>query len=260
MKVAVLDQKVRRNIELFKHLLLHQAKKSKKYVQTAKMTYKAFIHRVTGELQFFDLEKQELPKEAWKGILIQLRPVEGEGAFEVVDLEDKNSFNCAQLDHKAYVILTKTLHILNQLSYDPKQGRNPLWVLRQVSLLEFEMTEEEEGRKNLIQDAWYEINRLQAEILLKRWPAGTYLFRKGEFAEALEENLNLVFPIPITCLTLTYCSGRNGICERIIVYKNGGWMFYNDDLTLSAPTYPTIEALLKTMGEKLAQPLSNRPN
>lgn len=255
MKVAILDQKVRRNIAFFKHLIKMQAEKKTRFFQASKKAYKGYLNCKTGDLRFSELVTEKFNSKEWKPITIQLHPIEGEGAFEVVASEDDQCFDCASLEPIAYAVLTKTLHILNQLTYDPKQGKNPFWILRQVAQLDFEITEEEEGRKNLVHEAWHNIDRLRAETLLKRMPVGTYLFRKGEFTELLEENLNRASLKPISCFVLTYKEENQKISEKILVYMDGSWLFYNDDTSLSCPSFPTVEALLQTLGDTLSKPL-----
>lgn len=254
MKIAILDKRVRRNIALFKHLIERQAEKRKRLFQLEKKAYPAYIHRKTGELRFSQLEKKDFPKEEWKPIIIQLRPEE-EGAFEVIVGDHEEYFDCDQLAPDAYCLLSKTLHILNQLSYDPKQGKNPIWVLRQLTNLDFEMTEEEEGRRSLIYEAWHNVNRLQAEHLLSGMPIGTYLFRKDEFSKNLEERLNEDFSVPILCITLTYSEWNKKISEKTLVFKDEMWLFYNNDPELAGLSYNTVKELLETMGDLLSQPL-----
>jgi len=255
MKVAILDKKVRRNIALFKHLVDHQAVQEKaRFYQLAGKAYKAFLNCKSGELRFFDLEKQDLPKGEWKSIQILFQPSKGEGAFSVSS-EEKGSFSCEELNPGAYALFTKTLHILNQICYDPKQEGNPFWVLRQITDLDFELTKEEEGKQNLLQEAWHDINREEAEKLLQKHPMGTYLFRKGQFAQSLELVLNRNFPVPIRCFTLTLSDWGGRISERTLIWKDEQWLFYNDDPTLSGPAFGTTQELLATLGDQLQKPL-----
>ena len=108
-------------------------------------------------------------------------------------MEDDSSFDCSQLEKKAYEVFAQTLQTLNQLSYDQKHSRNPFWILRQICQIDFMMTEEEEGQRNLIEDAWYDINREYAEYLLKDLAPGTFLFRKDEYASYLKKNSMIIF-------------------------------------------------------------------
>ncbi|NGX40079.1 MAG: hypothetical protein KR126chlam1_01419 [Chlamydiae bacterium] len=255
MKIAILDQKVRKNLALFKHLVKQQQRKKERFYQVAKKIYHAYVNRHTGELQFAELEKKELPESDWKSIVIQLRPTEDSQTFEVLSEENEGCFEWKEFDPEAYALLSKTIHILNQLAYDPKMGKNPLWVLRHVAHLEFELTDEENGKRSLIHGAWHSVNRYEAEHLLKGRPIGTYLFRKDEVAELLEETLNELFSFPITCITLTYSDWDEKVCEKTLVYKNGSWLIYDDDPTLRGPTCPTVKELLQTLGDQIQSPL-----
>jgi hypothetical protein len=254
MKIVILDKQVMRNLSLFKHLILRQAKK-KDHFRVAKKVYKGYVNRHTGELSFADFnEKKEYPSTDWKPILIQLRPEE-EGAFEVLSEEEDASFDCQRLEKQAYAIFTKTLHILNQLSYDPKHGKNPFWVLRHLAQLDFVLSEELEGERNLVHSAWHLIDRSEAEQLLKNEPPGTYLFRKDDYATLLEEALNESFAEPVTCITLTYRGWEGKISERTLVFCDGKWILFNDDPTLSGPKFENVKDLLSTMSEEISKPL-----
>lgn len=254
MKVAVLDKKVRQNLALFKHLIHREAEKRARYFQVAKKVFRAYINRNSGDFRFEALEGETFPEAEWKAVLIQLRP-DNEGAFEVIDEEKKECFNCQEFSKDAYAILTKTLHILNQLSYDPKKGKNPFWVLRNVSQLDFIMTSEEEGRRNLIHEAWHNIDRYYAEYLLNGMPIGSYLFRKDEFAQMLEDGLNEIFSTPVTCITLTYSDWDEKICEKTLVFHENRWCFYDDDPMCCGPRFENVQDLLATLGDALQRPL-----
>lgn len=255
MKVIILDKRVRRNLELFRHLIHRQAEKSNRFFQVAKKTYNAFVNCNTGQLRFTDLEKTKIPpSKEWKPILIQLRPND-EGAFEIVSGDNNEVFDCNQISPEAYELLTKTIHILNQLSYDPKQGKNPFWILRHISHLEFVLSEEEEGQRNLIHDAWHNANREEAEYLLQNHSPGTYLFRKDEFAQILEDTLNQEAVEPVVCITLTYRDWEDKICDKTLVYQDARWQFYNDDPDLCGARYDNVKDLINTMRDQLKGPL-----
>ncbi len=255
MKVVILDKQVRRNLELFRHLIHRQAEKSNRFFQVAKKTYKAFVNSETGELRFTDLEKKKVKLGGeWKAIIIQLRP-DKEGAFEVISGENNEVFDCNSIKPLAYALLSKTVHILNQLSYDPKQGQNPFWVLRHISHIEFVLSEEEEGQRNLIHDAWHNVNREEAEYLLKNQAPGTYLFRKDEFAQILEDTLNEESVEPVVCITLTYRDSDDRTCDRTLVYQNARWQFYNDDPDLCGARYDNVKDLLNSIRALLKEPL-----
>ncbi len=251
MKVVILDKEVRQNIAVFRHLIHRQADKERRFFRTAKKAYKGYINCKTGELQFPELQQKELPAREWKAITIRLHP-EDEGAFEVFS-EEEGCFDCSGLEKDSYAMLTKTMHILNQLAYDPKRGKNPFWVLKHVSVLDLILAEKEE-RGSLVHEAWHNIDRSHAEYILSNHPVGTYLFRKDEFAQILEDSLNESLSSPIVCITLTYRRLDKKIGEKTLVYKDNRWQFYNDDPTLVGPSYSSVKELLDTMGEQLQQP------
>lgn len=255
MKVVIFDKRVHKNLALFRHLIHRQAEKPNRFYQVAKKTYKAFVNCNTGEMRFEDLDKKRsYPKGEWKPILIQLRPSE-EGAFEIISPENAEAFGCEDLKEEAYVLLTKTIHILNQLAYDPKQGKNPFWVLRHIAHVDFVLSEEEEGQRNLVHDAWHNIDREYAEYLLKWTEPGTYLLRKDEFAQILEDCLNETLPDPVTCITLTYRDWKEKISEKTLIFKDQKWLFYNNDPDLTGPNFDTVKELLATMEKELKRPL-----
>lgn len=254
MKIVVLDRKVYQNLTLFRHLIHRQAEKKKDFFRKAKKTYRAFVNCMTGELQFADLlEGKKLSKE-WKPIVIQLRP-NREGAFEVHSPKSKEVFEYGDFSKEGYALFSKTLHILNQALYDPKHTRNPFWILRQFAHIDFMLSEQQEGRRNLIYEAWHDVDRERAEILLEERSPGTYLFRKDVFASLLEDQLNEDFAEPVCCITLTYRDWEEKISEKTLILKNGQWYFYQDVIDFSQPGYATVKELLDTMGKELGAPL-----
>lgn len=259
MKIVIRDKKVRQNIELFKQLINRQGQKGEEVFQAAKKGYKAFINRKTGELRFSELNEKTGLSEDWKAVVIQVHPKEEAGVFEVVAVDEKGTFDISQLGKEAYSLLAETFRVLNQLAYDPQHRKDLFWVLRQIAILDFVISEEEEGERNLIHDAWYSVDRIEAEKLLSGTEVGTYLFRKDEYAKDLEDTLNQTFPYPVTCITLTYCDENEKISEKTLVYAEGTWRFYDDDTTLSGQSYENVKALLATQGKKLKFPLYVEP-
>ena len=254
MKIVIFDKRVRRNLALFKHLIHRQAEKTKHYFQVAKKSYRALINCETGELLFSDLSKKKPEGEHWKPIVIQLRP-DGKGAFEVYAEGNTESFDCKALQTEAYKALSKTIHILNQISYDPKQGKNPFWILRHVAHLDFYVTHEDEVERNLVHEAWHQVDRVHAEHLLAGESLGTYLFRKDEFAQILEDKLNETREEPVICITLTFRDWEEKISERTLVFSGDRWVVYEDDTSLSGKSFGSVRELFESMANQLTKPL-----
>jgi hypothetical protein len=255
MKILVMDKEVHKNIALFRHLILKQIEKRKEeFYQIANKAYRAFVNCKTGELSFPDLEKKRIFSSEWKPIIIQLHP-NGMGAFEIIAPEKEEVFGCEDFSKKAYALFTKTIHILNQIVYDPKQGNNPFWVLRQLANIEFLLSEEEEGKRNFIHEAWHQVDREEAEQLLMHAPIGTYLFRKDPFAELLEDQLNEEGTEPVLCLTLSYRIDEDKIAEKTLVLKAGKWRFFDDDIDLSSKGFDTVTQLVQTLASEVKFPV-----
>lgn len=254
MKVVVLDKLIRNNLTLFRHLIHRQAEKTEKHFKIARKAYEAFVNIHTGELCFKELDNEFTPSREWCHVLIQLR-LDCKGAFELIQPEHKEVFNCFDFEPKAYVQLSKTMALLNQLSYDPKNGHNPFWILRHMAHIDFLLSYQEEGKMNFIHDAWYACNRLEAEKLLKNLPVGTFLFRKGSSASLLEDLINQTRKSPVSCINITFRSDEKKIGEKILVYCDGKWIVFDDDIKLQGPHFSTLKKLIDSLGTLASQPL-----
>lgn len=254
MKIAILDAVIRKNIALFKHLMRKQLEKQQKYKKLMAKIYHAFINRQSGELQFADLKEGKLEERDWKPVVIQISSKENQKPFEVLSEDGKDCFVCNDVSPAALRRLSETITMINDVYFDPKHKKG---ALKNLIFLEIEFTELEEGKRTLIRDAWHDVSREKAEKLLKNHPIGTYLLRRGECADFLEANLNQTYPEPVKCLTLTYSEHDGKVSDRIIIFKNGEWLFYNDDLELNGNTCTTLSSLLKSMGNTLKGPLRN---
>lgn len=250
MKIVILDKNVRRNIELFRQLVHRQGQKREVLIENIKKGYKAYLNYKTGELRFTRPKSQE----EWKVVILLLHPGK-EGAFEVLTEGNNLAFDLSQLNPKAEQLFSKTVKTLNELAYHPKHARDAFWILRQIASVDFVISDQEEGVRNLVHDAWYNVDRLEAEELLSGKQFGTYLFRKDEFAQDLEDTLNESSSSPVTCITMTYTEKKGKICEKTLVYKEGKWLFYDDDPSLSEHAYDSVKELLEHKAKMLQQPL-----
>ncbi len=259
MRVAISDKVVRHNIELFKLLVRKQIEKNEKLILMMKKSYDAVIHRKTGEIRFVELDNEHTAGKDWKVIRIRMHIPEHleEGFFEISEGGAKElSFEMGDLGPDALHALSETVKTLNQLAYPAAKLKNAERIFQELSELEIESGIEKKKKRDLIHEAWHQVDRIQAEKLLNDCPVGTYLFRKDEFASLLEAELNAQHPDhPIKCITLTYSEWDGKITEKTPVLNEGKWYLYNDDLQLGGPSYPSIESLLKTMNNVLTQPL-----
>ncbi len=258
MRVAIFDKIVRHNVELFKSLIQKQIEKKEKLIQTVKKSYSAFVNRKTGEIRFAELETETIEGKDWKQISVRMRIPEHleEGVFEVIGGEnEEQSFEYADLGPAAFHALSETVKMLNMLAYPSAKKKNVERIFIEISELEIEPGLEKRKKRDLIHEAWHQVDREEAEKLLNDCPVGTYLFRKDEFAALLEAELNAQHEDhPIKCVTLTYSEWDSKISEKTLVFQDNQWKFFNDDLELHGSSYPSIESLLKTMDAVLRQP------
>lgn len=257
MKIVILDKNVRRNLDLFRQLVHRHGQTKKVLMEHIKKGYKAYLNCKTGELRFIRQKGKDFPKDQWMAIILLLHPGR-EGAFEVLSADNKEAFDLSHLDKGAEKLFYETLKTLNELAYHPQHARDTFWILQQIASLDFILSDQEEGVRNLVHDAWYNVDRLEAEELLSGKQFGTYLFRKDEFAQDLEDTLNGNSSSPVTCITLTYTEKKGKICEKTLVYKEGKWLFYDDDPTLSEVGYDSVKELLSHQAKMLQQPLFAR--
>ncbi|MBS0629076.1 MAG: hypothetical protein JSS30_02485 [Verrucomicrobia bacterium] len=254
MKVVILNKDVRRNIELFRQLVHRQGQKREQLLKSIKKGYKAFINRKTGQLRFPGLKEGNFSSDEWKAVVIELHPTK-EGAFDVVSADGDQVFDLSQIKSVAYELFAKTIKTLNEITYHPKHADDALFILRQFANIDFVLSDQEEGVRNLVHDAWYNVDRIEAEELLSGKVFGTYLFRKDQYAQDLEDSLNENGSAPATCITLTYTDKDDKISEKTLVYKEGKWLFYDDDPTLSGHGYDSVKELIDKKAKMLQQPL-----
>ncbi|NGX44957.1 MAG: hypothetical protein K940chlam2_00097 [Chlamydiae bacterium] len=246
MKVTVVDRLIRHNIALFQHLMRRQLEKKQRFNELLQRTYRAYINCETGELSFQDLGK------GWKSVLLFFSEKDGE--FEVNDVDNETCFDCSKLNEKAMKVMVDTLKTMSGVCAEPPQRRKIENIVRNLIELEIELPL---GDSDPMHAAWHSIDRYHAEYLLEKAAVGTYLFRKGEFASQLEEQLNEESIQPVVCITVTYRGWEGKIAEKIIVFRNGDWLFYDDDPDLEGECYSTLNELIATQEDLFRLPLKN---
>lgn len=114
------------------------------------------------------------------------------------------------------------------------------------------------ARKDIVHEAWHQVDRIGAEELLAGKSPGSFIFRKDEYASLLEEQFHASKSSErVICFTLTYREAHDHVVDRTIVCKNNRWFFYDDDPALQGPSYDSIYALLDNAGADLSFPVLN---
>lgn len=241
MKVAILDDVTRRNILLFKSLVQRMQKTQLKALTQKAM--RVYVNKANGSLQFDDLQGKPEAGQ-WKIILIKWDS-SSQNPLEVIECNEEGCFTYNDLNPEAMRRLADTIKTLNRLAFDPTHR-----LTSETAISSLEVEDQDIGQQ-LIKSNWHDVDREGAEKLLEGKMVGTYLFRKGEFAEILEKNLSDILPEPVFCFTITFNEWDDKISERIIVFKSHEWLFYDDDPNMKTVCYLTLGALIETMGPRL---------
>ncbi|MGE5196622.1 MAG: SH2 domain-containing protein [Anaerolineae bacterium] len=256
MKVGIQSKTVQKNIELFKELIRRQSHKEKPSSNLDLVTYAAYVNCKTGDLCFSEMvpDLKSLRKHEWKPILfhMMLSNIDSKAeVFEIVEEErGKIDFQLADFQPGAYKVMAETMKTLNFISHRLHKLKDADKVLNELASVEVELI-----GKNIVEEAWHDINRESAEMLLKNQENGTFIFRKDEFAIILQNSLSKSLKHPIKCLTLTFLDEHGKVVDKTIVKFNGHWVFYDDDPNLEGPFHASIYALLNSMKDQLRIPL-----
>lgn len=242
LKVHVQSEAVRRNLELFKQITTRfRQKPSTKHTDTCV----AVVNRSTGAMRFSEMTGLD-PNE-WKHIIINI-DLDGHDVQVFEEGGKKESFECKDLEPLAYRIMSETLSVLQLIIEQAKD-------LKDLSHLEIEPAMGPTISRDLVHEAWHQLDRIGAETLLREHSTGAYFFRKDPYASVLEQELIHSHHKPIKCLTLTFLDPEKVVRDRTIVKYEDRWLFYNDDPNLSDESFETIGELLSSMGTMLRQPL-----
>lgn len=262
MRIQILDQPVRQNIEIFLQIMRRVKQKQLQELQKnlpQEKIFNVWLNRRTGQLFFADIteESEFIGKKDWKPVEFSYHydPVSGEICFLVKEAEEKEAlFSSEDLDPIAFRILRETMNVLNELC---RRLKGPSDLETKISVLT-KMTIDSEvshADRNVIIDCWHHVDRLGAEDLLKGLPAGTYLFRKDQYADILEEQLQKQHHKKVKCFTLTYSGEHNKVSDLTIVHIDGVWQAYDDDPSLKQKKFHDIKDVINHFKETLKYPL-----
>lgn len=236
LKARIQSEAVRHNIDLFQKIIDNQEIVSKK-------VFKAFVNCQTGALRFSQFDF--LNKHEWKELAIHLDAEMHE--VEVFDQTQK-AFDLSSFDPFAYCVMAETFYVLQYIL-------KKLPDFNDLSIIKLEASVERALGKDLVHRAWHSIDRVKAESLLSGKEAGTYIFRKDEYAKGLEKELSSTLKTPVKCVTLTYLDGQSIIQDKTIVKYKNQWLFYDNDPSLSGAGYVDVAYLLDSSQEMFKKPL-----
>ncbi len=258
MYVKLQDETVRRNIEVFK-IILKRASHAVDAMQAEKkeQEFKAFVHRIKGEVRFADLTAEPLDNRDW--VLVYFRfglPLNQKDPLycEVLGSEGV-VFSWDGFQEGALSVLKETIKTVQFMSKFLPSLQDLSRAFRDFSQINLDAFLEEVPAKDLIHEAWCQLDREECEKLLLQKSAGTFLFRQDFFTAILENLLSQAHQNQIKCITLTYIDAWQKVSDLTLVKKKEGWMIYNDDPCLRAVMYPTVRALLDRFKGVLKSPV-----
>jgi hypothetical protein len=258
MYVKLQDETVRRNIEVFK-IILKRASHSVDAMQAEKKDkeFKAFVHRIKGEVRFADLSAEPLDSKDW--VLVSFRFSLPEVVKESLLCEVLGSegvaFSWDGFHEGALSVLKETIKTIQFMSKFLPSLQNLAKAFRDFSQINLDAFLEEMPAKDLIHEAWCQLDLEECEKLLLQKSAGTFLFRQDFFTAILEKLLTQVHQKQIKCITLTYIDAWQKVSDLTLVKKKEGWMIYDDDPCLRSAMYPTVRALLERFKGVLKSPV-----
>jgi hypothetical protein len=259
MRIKILDEPVRQNIEVFLQIMRRVKQKQLEKNLPNEKAFSVWLNRETGQLFFSDIreESEFLGKKEWKQIEFSYlyEPISGEVHFLVKETGEKFAlFKSDDLAPSAFRILRETMRILGELS---ERLKGPSDLNTKFSVLT-KMTIDagvSHADRNVIIDCWHHVDRLEAEALLEGLPIGTYLFRRDPYADILEDQLEKQLHIKVKCFTLTFSGENHKISDLTVVHVDGAWEFYDDDPSLEQKRFHEIKDLMASMKGALRYPL-----
>lgn len=211
---------MKKNLDLLQDLL----KKAKKN-QVESASFDLYIEIATGRL--FEMRKELHGEHPFPKITFYCNP---EGCY--IDMG-------ASLEVEDRTALTHMIQIMNQL-------------IRFTSLF-FSSKRQYLENELFIASFYPDLDRVQAENILKKEPGGVYLFRCDFFAQILQDELTREQKQPISCCTLTITREEGGVEEYTLVFKEGALQIYSDAPCLDGCNFTTLEELLACLGATKAK-------
>ncbi len=175
LKVRVQSEQVRRNLDLFRKIIEESRGEA-----TAKhrASYAAWVNRKTGAIEYSPNAGRDA--SLWKSIRLELDL----DAHEAMVFDGgKKEFESGDLLPQAFHIVQETLRILKGLTTQIDD-------LKEFSHLDVTTALMSEQNRDMIHEAWHQVDRIGAEkLLLHHQTQGNYLFRKDPIAQQLEGQL-----------------------------------------------------------------------
>ncbi len=248
MKISIQNETVRRNILALQSAVQPLRFKLDTLGEHIHCEFDAFVHKTNGALL---LRAPDRMGKEWKIVVLEmeLSPSSVDETFFCLydDQEDREDFRWDDFKPEAIQAISETFHLLNKTSRELFSFTNdPMLLLDAICSIEITSGLQRLLGKDLVHEAWHQLDRVGAERLLQKEQSGTFIFRKDEYVYILENQLKMRFQIPLSCITITFIDKSQKVNDLTIVVKDNRWMFYDDDPNLEGDSYPDIYALLES--------------
>ncbi len=259
MRIKILDEPVRQNVELFLQILRKVKEKREPKSTPAEEVFKAWLNTDTGQMLYTEEKETSryLGKKEWKPVSFgyQFEPETGEIQFVVrIAGEKKSILRSDDMAPVAFRVFQETLKVFGEIGTllkGPSDLGTKISVLSNMAII----AEVSHTDRNIIIDLWHHADRMQAESLLLGRPVGTYFFRKDPYALVLEEQLEKELRKTVKCFTLTYSQKSKKISDYTLVHVDHSWQVYNDDPSLGQKTFKELKDVVASQKSVLKYPL-----
>jgi len=250
---------VRKNIEVLKIILnrVSQLYEDPSISDAKAKSIVVFMHRIRGEIRFFDPYSDVIDPKEWTCLRFCFSPSSNTQQSFLLDISnvEEKCFSWEDLEPEAFANLKETIKTIQFLSTFYPKLQNLSTTLKEFSLINVDSLLDHFGGKDIIHEAWYNLDKEHAETLLSSYPPGTFLFRKDAFASILEEQLSLTHEEKIVCITLSFVTDSQQVSDKTLVKRLQGWMVYNDNPELNGCCYPSIYSVLDSLRSFIYSPL-----
>ena len=251
MDSTLQNETIRKNIEIFKIILkkVTQLQENPSGVDKTTQSVLVFLHRVRGEIRFFDHYAETLNPNEWTCLRFHFSPSPLSQESFSIDVSNVNEkhFSWEELQPEAFFNLKETIKTIQFISCFLPKLKNLSSILKEFSLTNLDLLLNRFQSQDIVHETWHDLTRKECEQLLLNHPPGVFLFRKDEFASILEEELSLAHKQKMSCITLSFVSSPKKISDLTLVKTKDGWSFYNDNPDLEEARYPTVYSLLDSM-------------
>jgi len=232
MNIQVRNSSTLKNLDHLRNYVLKHPDQEKISILIDPVTGEMNLPQSLQDFEFLIKKPKMREKRHPEQAKLSIHPTQAGVEFDLVDNQDQKE-NLRRFSEEAFVVLTETLKILNQMLGPNYHSAKELFShLDSVKMedLGSEIQQRPEWRSS--------IDRSEAEAILEYRPVGTYLLREGDVeTREFEENLRSTNAHPFCLFVLTFVEDVEKISDRLLIRRREGWATYDDNPDLNAYSY-----------------------